>query len=132
MKRLNDIVNSYLPGRLLLLAGFLMLNACATYQPGKITPPPLLNAGPPVQVEDVDVLALSPAMEEFLERYVLQYSSPQTRLELLTTAVVRSGVLGFQYDEFQTLTAAEAFEKRTGNCIGFLQYDDCPGPPGRI
>jgi len=119
MKRLNDIVNPLLTGRLLLLAGFLLLNACASLQPGRITPPPLLNAGPPVQVDDVDILALSPAMEKFLERYVLQYSSPQTRLELLTTAVIRSGVLGFKYDEFQTLTASEAFEKRTGNCIGF-------------
>lgn len=119
MKRLTDIVHPLLSGRLLLLAGLLLLNACASLQPGKVTPPPLLIAGPPVQVNDVDVLALSPAMEEFLERYVLGYSSQQTRLELLTTSVIRSGVLGFKYDEFETLTAAEAFEKRTGNCIGF-------------
>lgn len=113
------MVHPFLSGRLFLLAGILLLNACASLQPGKINPPPLRNADPPVQVEDVDVLAISPAMEKFLERYVLEYSSAQTRLELLTTSVIRSGVLGFQYDELQTLTAAEAFEKRTGNCIGF-------------
>jgi tetratricopeptide (TPR) repeat protein len=34
-------------------------------------------------------------------------------------SVVSSGVLGFDYDEALTLTASEAFERRTGNCIGF-------------
>lgn len=106
-------------GLKLLLAVTFMLTGCAFQNPGKLTPPPLNNQGTSVQVEDVDVLAVSPAMEEFLERYILQYSSQQTRLELLTYAVTSSGVLGFDYDEMRTLTAAEAFEMRSGNCIGF-------------
>jgi len=118
---LNDIViRVFLSGRILLpLVGVLMLGACASIQPGKLTPPPLQTEGPAIQIEDVDVLALSPAMEKFLEHYVLQYSSRQTRLELLSSAVSGSGALDFHYDASQTLTASEAFETRTGNCIGF-------------
>lgn len=121
MKRLNDIARRYSAAvcKWLLLVGVLTLVACATLPPGKVTPPPLQNAGPAVQVEDIDVLALSPAMREFLERYVLEYPSEQTRLELLTLAITSSGVLNFKYDDRLTLTAAEAFEARTGNCIGF-------------
>jgi len=121
MKLLKDIsVHRLFPGRaMLLLMGALILSACASQPTQNISPPPLLHAGPEVQVDDVDVLALSPDMEEFLERYILQYSSLQTRLQLLTTAVTSSGVLGFGYDDTLTLTAAEAFEKRAGNCLGF-------------
>lgn len=121
VKLLNNITERpFLPGRTpLLLVGMLLLSACSTLQLGKLTPPPLQIEGPAIQVDDVDVLAVSPAMEEFLERYILEYKNKQTRLELLTSAVTSSGVLGFHYDESYTLTASEAFEKRTGNCIGF-------------
>ena len=121
MKLLNDIaIDDFLPGRVkLLLLGMLILGGCASIQPGKLTPPPLQIAGPAVQIEEVDVLAVSPAMEKFLQHYILKYSNPQTRLELLTSSVTSSGVLGFRYDESHTLTAAEAFEKHKGNCIGF-------------
>jgi Flp pilus assembly protein TadD len=121
VKLLNDIVIHFpRSGRLkLLLAVTFMLTACASVNQGKLTPPPLNNQGAVVHVNDVDVLAVSPAMDEFLERYILKYSSSQTRLELLTSSVTSSGVLGFDYDESRTLTAAEAFETRSGNCMGF-------------
>ena len=121
VKLLNDIVIHFpRSGRLkLLLAVTFMLVGCASVNQGKVTPPPLNNQGAVVHVNDVDVLAVSPAMDEFLERYILKYSSSQTRLELLTNSVTNSGVLGFEYDESRTLTAAEAFETRSGNCIGF-------------
>jgi tetratricopeptide (TPR) repeat protein len=121
MKQLNDIARRCLPASLhgLILAAFLALGACASLQPGKVTPPPLQNAGPEVQVDDVDILALSPAMHDFLDRYVLAYDNPQTRLELLTLAITSAGVLNFKYDESSTLTAAQAFDTRSGNCIGF-------------
>jgi len=103
----------------LLLVAALTLAACTTLPLRNVTPPPLRYTGPEVQVDDVDVLALSPPMREFLERYVLKYPSTQTRLELLTLAITSSGVLNFKYDDSLTLTAAEAFEARAGNCIGF-------------
>jgi tetratricopeptide (TPR) repeat protein len=97
-----------------------MLAACASQQYIDTTPPPLLlSQGNGVEVADVDLLAMSPAMNQFLERYILQYSSRETRLHLLTTAVTSSGVLGFEYDQSRSLTAQEAFDARAGNCIGF-------------
>ncbi|MGA9575258.1 MAG: tetratricopeptide repeat protein [Lysobacterales bacterium] len=121
MKRLNHIVagRSSTIVQWLLLACTLTLSACAPLQLGKTKPPPLRNVEPAVQVDDVDVLALSPAMEDFLQRYVLEYSNRQTRLELLTLAVSRAGALSFRYDETHTFTASEAFDERSGNCIGF-------------
>ena len=104
---------------ILFLVGTLMLGGCSSIQHESVTPPPLKDAGPEVQVNDVDVLAVSPAMEKFLERYVLIYGSPQTRLEMLTTAVSRAGALGFEYNETQTRNSSEAFKARAGNCVAF-------------
>jgi tetratricopeptide (TPR) repeat protein len=118
---LKHIVTRFsLPGRaVLLLAGALLFSACASQQLDKFTAPPLLDAGPEVQLSDIDVLAVSPEMEEFLERYILQYANSGTRLHLLSNSLGSTGVLGFEYDDSRTLTAAEAFELRSGNCIGF-------------
>ncbi len=82
-------------------------------------PPPLLHEEAQVYINDVDVLEVSPEMDAFLEKYILPYNNSQTRLHLLSTAINSSGVLGFDYDPGQTYTAAEAFEKRSGNCIAF-------------
>jgi len=117
----NDIAfHPLLSGRvIIILAGILMLCACASVQTTIVTPPPLQYPGPVVQVDDIDVLAVTPAMEEFLARYVLKYGNPQTRLELLVTSVVKSGVLGFEYDDTLTMTASQAFEAAKGNCVAF-------------
>jgi tetratricopeptide (TPR) repeat protein len=103
----------------MLLAGVLLLGACATQQPVSTVVPPLLHHGTIEQVPDIDVLKVTPAMEDFLERYILSYTNSQTRLHLLTTSVTSAGVLGFEYSEGSTMTAAEAFDSRSGNCIGF-------------
>jgi tetratricopeptide (TPR) repeat protein len=102
-----------------LLAGALMLGACATKQLDEFTLPPLQHSGPEVEVADVDVLAVSPAMEAFLERYVLVHADSYTRFNVLTQAVSGFGILGFVYDESLTLTAEETFKQHSGNCIGF-------------
>jgi len=128
MKLLNDTdFHVCLSGRIMVLlvgismlsACVSMLSACVSVQPGNVTPPPLQYPGPVVQVDDVDVLSVTPAMDKFLERYVLKYSNPQTRLEMLLTAIIKSGVLGFEYDDSKTKTASEAFESRRGNCVSF-------------
>lgn len=116
----NKIMHSVSAGRLILLfTAMLVLGACASTPRERVTPPPLKNAGPPVQIDDVDVIAVSPAMEEFLDRYVLKYNNEKTRLDLLTMAITRSGVMGFEYDETLTMTASEAFDLRRGNCVAF-------------
>ncbi len=120
MKLLSNIsVFKSFTGRSLLLAGVLMLGACASQRPVKNTPPPLQNFGPAQQVADVDILAPTPEMDEFLERYVLKYPNMRTRMYLLMNSISSNGVLGYKYDEGLTLTAKESFETRTGNCVGF-------------
>lgn len=110
----------YSPARVvLLLATAFFLTSCASLQTPRLTPPPLLHSGPEIQVADVDVLAVSPAMEAFLDRYILKYDDKHTRLYLLAGSVTGGGILGFDYDESLTLTASEAFQRRAGNCIGF-------------
>ncbi|MBT8070204.1 MAG: tetratricopeptide repeat protein [Gammaproteobacteria bacterium] len=122
MKALRDIAayRPLLSRAVFMLTGVLLLSACATQQQiGPAPPPLLLHQGTDVEVADVDLLAVSPAMNEFLERYILQYKNRQTRVHLLTTAVTSSGVLGFDYDASRSLSAQEAFNARAGNCIGF-------------
>jgi tetratricopeptide (TPR) repeat protein len=121
---LKDIyISSCLATRVALLAGLLILSACAYQQPtdlqAAIKPAPLRPAGNVVQITDVDVLEVSPAMEEFLERYVLEYSNKHTRATLLMNAVSANGVLGFDYQDSYTLTSVDAFDSRAGNCLGF-------------
>jgi tetratricopeptide (TPR) repeat protein len=97
----------------------LLLSGCV-FQPIKLpTPPPLLHSGTDILIPDVDVLEVSPAMQRFLDRYVMKYKNRQSRLYLLTLAVNNSAVLNFDYDMERTLTAAEAFDLRAGNCIAF-------------
>ena len=101
----------------LLLAAALTLSACATLRPVTVSLPALQNSEAVVQIPDVDVLAVSPAMEEFLDQYVVSYRNLDTRLDLLTLAVVENGVLGFDYNDARTSTAEQTFSSRSGNCI---------------
>lgn len=106
------------PALCLALLAALMLTACAGHAP-RTPPPTLLHHGPPVTVEPVDVLALTPEMEAFLDRFVRPYRDPDVRVELLARAITDSSMLGFHYDEALTLTAAEAFHRRSGNCVAY-------------
>lgn len=103
----------------LLLSVILWLAGCATQQPVSFEIPPLNSNQPAVQVEDVDVIAVSPEMEAFLEQYVLPYPNTHTRMTLLMDAVSANGVLDFDYDDGFTLTSVDAFNTHAGNCIGF-------------
>jgi Flp pilus assembly protein TadD len=105
----------------MLLAGTLalFLPGCASQSLERVVPPPLSGAGPAIGIPDVDVLRISPAMEQFLERYVLQYNNHNTRRQLLALAVSDPSILGFFYNENRTFTAEEAFDTRSGNCIAF-------------
>ena len=111
---------NFIPARVVVLfMAMFILGACAYQRPTDLNPPRLQHDGPLVQVADVDVLALSPEMEDFLERYILIYPDRYTRMTLLMDAVSTNGMLGFDYEEALTLTASEAFDARAGNCIGF-------------
>jgi tetratricopeptide (TPR) repeat protein len=96
-----------------------LLPACATQSLKIPAPPPLLNAGPPVVVPDVELLTVNAQMEKFLQRYVLEYDDPNIKRQLLSLAVSSKAMLGFHYNPERTLTAEEAFKTRSGNCLAF-------------
>jgi tetratricopeptide (TPR) repeat protein len=94
------------------------LFACAAAPP-RDEPPVLIHHGPPVAAAVVDVLEVTPEMAAFLDRYVLPYGDPDMRVELLARSVANAAMLGFRYDERLTLSAAEAFQRRRGNCVSY-------------
>jgi Flp pilus assembly protein TadD len=98
----------------------LVLSACATQSFKNIPAPPQLQGEyTPVVIADVDVLAMNARMIEFLERYVLEYEDPNIKRQLLSMALTNRAILGFHYNIERTLTANEAFNTRSGNCIAF-------------
>lgn len=97
----------------------LLLTSCATSTLRTPEPPALEHDGPVVKIADHDLLAVTPRMEEFLEHYVLGYENLDVKRQLLSLALTNRAMLGFHYDDQRTLTAQEAFETRSGNCIAF-------------
>lgn len=95
------------------------ISACTSSVLVNKTPPPLLGVDQAVEIPDVDVLELSPRMERFLGQYVLGYESSDTKRQLLSLALTDRSMLGFHYNLDRTLTATEAFNTRSGNCIAF-------------
>lgn len=121
MPRGNDISRtsaSRATGLVTVLA-VVTLAACSSSPPRPLAPPPLDHAGPDIAVPEMELLEVTPEMQAFLERYVLPYDNPDTRLDLLTLALGRHGALGFHYDGGHSLSASDAFAKRSGNCLSF-------------
>lgn len=67
---------------------------------------------------DADVLALDEEMRGFLAAHVDPTAPPNERLRQLLEAVMASGRLDVRYDNL-TLTAAETFRRREGNCLSY-------------
>lgn len=98
----------------------LALSACSSVSTIKAPELPALTTHDPVgPAEAVETLAVTPQMHDFLDRYVLPYENDQLRVTLLLMAVTDKGVLGYHYNERQTLAAPEAFQRRSGNCVSF-------------
>lgn len=102
-----------------LLTIWLLSGCAAPQRPANLEPPPLRGDFPQVNIADIDVLEVSPKMENFLEQYILEYQNLHTRMNLLMNAVSGNGVLGFDYDDTLTLSSVDAFNSHAGNCIGF-------------
>lgn len=105
-----------LAGGTVLLA--VLLGACAA-QPGLSRPlAPLRGiATPPVELPDFQ--RLTPAMESFIERYVVTGHGRDKRAWSLAWAVTDRNLLDFRYNPELTLPPAETFSRRTGNCLSF-------------
>ncbi len=70
-------------------------------------------------VDEVDILRLSPRMARFLIRHVSPRKAPNDRVDDLMDAIFGRKGLGITYEGTATLTAAETFEARQGNCLSF-------------
>jgi tetratricopeptide (TPR) repeat protein len=96
----------------------LLLSACASYVPliHRIAP---LNGQPVIAVADVDLHAVSPEMEAFLDRYVSEHDIPDGKARNLVLAATDRNMLPFEYDPTLTLNSVETFSAQTGNCLAF-------------
>jgi tetratricopeptide (TPR) repeat protein len=101
------------------LAAALLLAACASVTPAPTPPVPPLAGLPRYDIESVDPLELSTEMKQFVAEYVGRHSAVDDRAWRLSWALLDSNVLDFEYDPQVTLTAAEAFRTRRGNCLTF-------------
>jgi Flp pilus assembly protein TadD len=109
-----------------LLLPLLLLGGCAT------EPPALYDAPPPAALldgavfgldaddapPDPDLLAVNDAMRAFLAEQVPAGAGDQRKVHAILRAIIGDG-LQLQYDNLLTLTAAETFERRAGNCMSF-------------
>jgi len=106
----------YLQGAVLLLA--LLLGACANTTARTSRLPPLRDQ-PSFHVADLDVHAVSPEMEAFLQRYVGTADRPESRVWNLVWATTDRSVLPFKYSPNLTQTSVETFSSKAGNCLSF-------------
>ncbi|MGM9514148.1 tetratricopeptide repeat protein [Roseateles sp. DB2] len=109
-----------LAGMALLLG---LLQACATAPRSPLPLPPLLDealAPAAALPSREDLLALSPAMKEFLEQTVQPKVQAHGVKEGLLKALYRDGQLRLQYDAEKTRTAAETFADGRGNCLSLV------------
>ena len=69
--------------------------------------------------EETDLLATDAPMLEFLQRFVPQGASAETKAKKLVVAIMHPGIMGLKYDRDVSLSAKETFNQRRGNCISF-------------
>jgi tetratricopeptide (TPR) repeat protein len=115
--------------RLVLLAALaasaVLLGGCATPPAEPQRPPPALFEdaafGPPAQRPDPQaVFALSPAMQDYLDRHIAVEAREIGAHHALVNALHSKARLRIEYDAEFTRTAAEAFEQRAGNCLSLV------------
>ncbi len=80
----------------------------------------LRSARAEAAVPDIDPLAVTPAMASFLAERITPNMQRETRLRKLQEAIFDpEDGLGITYGTHGTFTAAETFERATGNCLSF-------------
>ena len=70
-------------------------------------------------IEDAEWLGMTPEMKTFVAEHASKGEARHSRAWALTYAALDPYILDFSYDPRQTLTAAEAFQQRRGNCLTF-------------
>ncbi|MBT8046814.1 MAG: tetratricopeptide repeat protein [Xanthomonadales bacterium] len=80
---------------------------------------PELKNQPTHDIPDVDLLAVSPDMKDFIDRHAYEGGSSTPNAWTLAYAVMSPHSLRFEYDPQTTLPADRAFRKGKGNCLTF-------------
>jgi Flp pilus assembly protein TadD len=95
-----------------------LLGACAN--------PPLIKRDIPglsgqarYEIDRIDPLAISPEMSAFVQAHINRPDASGGRAWPLVHAAVDPNILNFEYDPSVTLSAQDAFQARTGNCLTF-------------
>lgn len=97
----------------------ILLASCTGMSPVSLPDPPPLKDQPVIEIEDVNLLSISPAMQEFVEQHAYDRSNPEGRAWSLAAAAMDPYLLSFRYDPRVTLPAAETFSTGKGNCLSF-------------
>lgn len=97
----------------------LLIAACTSTPSHRLPAIPELVNQPQYPIPDVNLLALSPGMKAFAERYANNDNRRQGKAWALAYATMGPDVLEFKYDPRLTLPADKVFEKKAGNCLSF-------------
>ena len=79
-----------------------------------------LYTAPPPGVSPAPIFALSEAMQRYVETQLVGVRSDSERRARLLRALREQGHLNLDYDDGYTRNAAEAFDKRAGNCLSLV------------
>jgi len=103
---------------LLLLPLFLMLGACASQPTFLKQTAPLRGLTVPT-VSEPNFSQISPAMLDFLDKYVEQRRGKEKATFSLVWAATDQNLRRFDYRQELTLSPTETFDQKTGNCLSF-------------
>ncbi len=106
------------------LLASLWLVGCASAPPAGLTTAQLLHDGlfrPPAErVDPAQALALSAPMRRFADEVLSATHRPRDPRQALLAALRARDQLQLDYDDGRTRNAAEAFDKRAGNCLSLV------------
>jgi tetratricopeptide (TPR) repeat protein len=112
---------------LLKLAALLLaaaLSACGTTPTAPPSPSALLHDGlfaaPLPEVSPEPIFAMSEAMRRYVDTQLVGAHNDNERRDRLLRALRDQGHLNLDYDDGFTRNAAEAFDKRAGNCLSLV------------
>ncbi len=101
-----------------VLAMSVIISSCAVQTQRTTIFPPLENQ-PHVEIDNVDFLAVSASMKRFIGNYAPEDMDSGRKAWNLAYAALNPVLLNFDYDPSLTLTAADTFKRRSGNCLSF-------------
>jgi len=95
-------------------------SAQLAYDPALLTGERIPGAVPaPEEIPEVAIVAADGAMRAYVAAHIGEARFSATRLRLLLQGLISDGYFSGGYDPHVTLTAAEAFRSRAGNCLSY-------------